>query len=95
MEDAKLLLFRWLVEHGHQSPSSLNSRYLEVEYLIESTRFAGNDTRTEYDYDELASDADDEEEEEEEEAEEKKDESTEPEPSPEPANVVEFSYIKV
>ena len=93
MEDAKLLLFRWLVEHGHQSPSSLNSRYLEVEYLIESSRFAGNDTRTEYEYDELASDADDEEEEEEEEV--KNDESTDPEPSPEPANVVEFSYIKV
>jgi hypothetical protein len=91
-EDAKLVLFRWLVEHGHQSPSSLNSRYVEVEYLIDSNRFAGKDARTEFEYDEVSSDdgeeADDEEEEE-------KEESTEPEPSPEPAPTVEFSFIEV
>jgi hypothetical protein len=92
MEDAKLVLFRWLVEHGYQSPSFLNSRYVEVEYLIDSNRFAGKDARTEFEYDEVSSDdgedADDEEEEE-------KEESTEPEPSPQPASNVEFSFIEV
>jgi hypothetical protein len=92
MENAKLLLFRWLLKQGYPSPSFLNSRYLEVEYLIDSNRFAGKDARTEFEYDEVSSDdgqdADDEEEEE-------KEESTEPEPSPEPAHTVEFSFIEV
>ena len=53
-ETAKMILVRWLVEHGYQSPSFLNSRCLEVEYLIESTRFASNDSRTESEYDEMS-----------------------------------------
>jgi len=73
-EDAKSLLVRWLIEHGYQSPAFLNSRYLEVEYLIESNRFAANDARSESEYDEMSEYGTDE---------EPNDQSTEPD-SPEP-----------
>jgi len=65
------------LDHGYQSPAFLNSRYLEVEYLIESSRFVGKDARSESDYDELS---------ESEEEIEKNYETTEPEASPEPLN---------
>jgi len=71
------ILIGWLHKHGHQTPAFLNSRYLEVEYLIESRRFVGKDARSESDYDELS---------ESDEEVEKSYETTEPEASPEPLN---------
>lgn len=71
-------MIRWLLKHGHPTPAFLNSRYIEVEYPIESSRFAGNDTRSESDYDELS---------ESDEEMEKKDDTTEPEASPEPSHI--------
>jgi hypothetical protein len=63
------------LEHGYPSPAFLKSRYLEIEHLIESSRFAGKDARSESDYDELS---------ESDEEVEKIDDTTEPEASPEP-----------
>jgi hypothetical protein len=59
----------------------LNSRYLEVEYLLDTSHFADKDTRSELDYDEVSDDeiSDDERTED-----ERTDETTEPETSPEP-----------
>jgi hypothetical protein len=58
---------------------------LEVEYLIESSRFVGNDARSESEYDEVFSS--------DEEYDEKNEESTEPEPSPEPAHIMESAIF--
>lgn len=49
------------MNHGFQAPSYLNSRYLEVDYLIESNKFKGGDSRSENEYDEVSGDEDDEE----------------------------------
>jgi len=54
---------------------------LEVEYLIESSRFVGNDVRSESEYDEISDeDADDEY--------DINDLTTDPETSPEPSQMV-------
>jgi hypothetical protein len=70
------VVIEWLLKHGYQSPAFLNSKYLEVEYLIESSQFAGNDARSESEYDEISDYEDDV-------GDEKHDETTEPD-SPEP-----------
>ena len=65
------------LKHGYTTPAFLNSRYLEVEYLIESSQFVGNDARSESEYDEISEyEGDDE-------VDEKNDETTDPD-SPEP-----------
>ena len=71
-DDAKGVVIEWLLKHGYQSPTFLNSKYLEVEYLIESSQFAGNDARSESEYDEISDyEGDDE-------SDEKHDETTDP-----------------
>ena len=85
-DDAKTILVRWLIEHGYQSPSFLNSRYLEVEYLIEVSRFAANNSMSESEYDEWSSDENEY---------EKIDETTEPEASPVPAQVGSKTHTPV
>ena len=76
-ENAKDVVVDWLLEHGYPSPAFLNSRYLEVEYLLESSQFARNDARSESEYDEISDyEGDDE-------SDGKNDQTTDPE-SPEP-----------
>ena len=74
-DDAKGVVIEWLLKHGYQSPAFLNSKFLEVEYLIESSQFAGNDARSESEYDEISDyEGDDE-------IDEKHDETTDPDSS--------------
>jgi len=53
-DEAKGIVIEWLLKHAYPTPAFLNSRYLEVEYLIESSQFAGNDARSESEYDEIS-----------------------------------------
>jgi len=69
------VVIEWLLEHGYPTPAFLNSKFLEVEYLIESSQFAGNDARSESEYDEISDyEGDDE-------IDEKHDETTDPDSS--------------
>ena len=85
-DDARTILILWLIKHGYQSPSFLNSRYLEVEYLIESNRFTANNSMSESEYDEWSGDENEY---------EKIDETTEPEATPVPAQVASKTHILV
>ena len=53
-DNAKGIVVDWLLNHAYPTPAFLNSRYLEVEYLIESSQFTGNDARSESEYDEIS-----------------------------------------
>jgi hypothetical protein len=61
----------------------LNSRYSQVEYLLESAKFKGKDARTESEYDEMSESGS------EYESDEEYDGISEHETSPEPVNSVD------
>ena len=71
-DEAKDILVKWLMKHGHPSPVFLQSRFLEIEKILDPQESeAGEESDPEDEF----SDED----------EGKGDETTEPEASPEPS----------